>query len=82
EYATRKKLRNPNGALKQAVCEGWEPSESFNGGNKEFALWYEEAIAKGWVMDVPINYLFATKGRLFSAVEPTRSLLEDSVYQL
>lgn len=64
QYREAHEIKSPTGCLRRAIEENWVPNQALTPSTpeqEEFDQFYENAVAKGFLVDIPKNHL-ATQG--------------------
>jgi uncharacterized phage infection (PIP) family protein YhgE len=67
QYKETRDIQSPAGCLRRAIEEGWMPNETLipsSPEQDEFDQFYADAVAKGFLLDIPKNYLSVQGGEL------------------
>lgn len=67
QYKESRNIQSPAGCLRRAIEEGWMPNEALipsSPEQDEFDQFYADAVAKGFLLNIPKNYLSVQGGEL------------------
>ncbi len=67
QYKETRNIQSPAGCLRRAIEEGWMPNEALipsSPEQDEFDQFYADAVAKGFLLDIPKNHLSVQGGEL------------------